>query len=134
MYEALRRLLNAFVTDLMYEVAARVKALGAETLDNIRQAPARVASLSDGMEKARVATKEFLYASLYNSSGMEEIHYRAAGVVQSVFDAIMNDPGLLPADHRAQIPTDGLARTVADYIAGMTDAFIEQLWGHCQGR
>ncbi len=132
-YEALRRLLNAFVTCLMNEVATRVKALGAETLDDIRRAPARVASLSNEMENARAATKEFLYANLYNSPGMEEIHERAAGVVQSVFGAIMNDPGLLPADHRAQIPTDGLARTVADYIAGMTDAFIEQLWEHCQG-
>jgi dGTPase len=40
----------------------------------------------------------------------------------------MADPDLLPADHRAQIPTEGLARTVADYIAGMTDTFIEQIW------
>jgi dGTPase len=34
----------------------------------------------------------------------------------------------MPADHRAQIPTEGLARTAADYIAGMTDNFIEQVW------
>ena len=33
-----------------------------------------------------------------------------------------------PRDHQAQIPTEGLARTVADYIAGMTDSYIEQLW------
>jgi dGTPase len=44
------------------------------------------------------------------------------------------DPSLLPADHQAQIPTEGLARTVADYIAGMTDAYIEQLWARCDGR
>jgi dGTPase len=46
----------------------------------------------------------------------------------------MADPGLLPTDHQAQIPTEGLARTVADYIAGMTDAYIEQLWSRCGGR
>jgi dGTPase len=133
-YETLRRLLNAFVTDLMNELTARVKALGAETLDDIRRAPARVASLSNQMERERAATKQFLYASLYNSPGMEEIHDRAGGVVQSVFNAIMNDPSLLPEDHRAQIPAEGFARTVADYIAGMTDSFIEQLWQHCRGR
>jgi len=48
-----------------------------------------------------------------------------------VFDYLMNDPTLLPEDHRAQIPIEGLARTVADYIAGMTDAFIDQLWQRC---
>ncbi len=40
----------------------------------------------------------------------------------------MDNPSLLPGDHQAQIPSEGLARTVADYIAGMTDSYIEQLW------
>ncbi len=126
--EALRQVLNALVTDLLQEVRARVAALGATTLDDIRQAPARVAALSPAMEAARAAAKEFLYANLYNSPGMEEGHSRAAEVVEGLFAALVADPGLLPDDHQAQIPSEGLARTVADYIAGMTDSFIEQLW------
>lgn len=133
-YDALRRLLNALVTDLMNEVSTRVIALGATTLADIRQAPARLASLSVEMECMRATTKAFLYAKLYNSPGMEEIHDRAAHVVQSLFSFLMDDPSLLPEDHKAQIPTQGLARTVADYIAGMTDIFIEQLWERCDGR
>ncbi len=133
-YEALRRMLNALVTDLMDEVRARVAALGATTLEDVRRAPARLAALSTEMECARATTKKFLYANLYNSPGMEELHERTAYVVQSVFGFLMNDPSLLPEDHRAQIPTQGLARTVADYIAGMTDAFIEQLWERCGGK
>lgn len=133
-YDALRRLLNAFATDLLNEIRLQVAKLGAASLEDIRRAPARLALLSGDMEEMRAATKKFLYASLYNSAGMEEIHERAAHVVQSVFSALMNDPGLLPEDHRAQIPSEGLARTVADYIAGMTDAFIEQLWERCGGK
>jgi dGTPase len=127
-YDALRRMLNAFVTDLMNETRIRVTALGATTLEDIRRAPARLAALSTERETARATTKRFLYDNLYNSPGMEELHERAAYIVQSVFETLMNDPGLLPEDHRAQIPGEGLARTVADYIAGMTDTFIEQLW------
>jgi len=133
-YDALRRMLNAFVTDLMNEVHARVAAMGATTLEDVRHAPARIAALSTEMERARAAAKKFLYANLYNSPGMEELHERTAFVVQSVFEILMNDPGLLPEDHRAQIPGEGLARTVADYIAGMTDVFIEQLWERCGGK
>jgi dGTPase len=132
-YDALRRMLNAFVSDLMNEVHARVTALSATTLKDIRRAPSRIATLSTEMESARAATKKFLYANLYNSPGMEELHERAAYIVQSVFDFLMDDPRMLPDDHRAQIPGEGLARTVADYIAGMTDAFIEQLWERCGG-
>jgi dGTPase len=62
---------------------------------------------------------------------MEEEHERAARLVQDLFSALIADPGLLPADHQLQIPGEGLARTVADYIAGMTDSFIEQLWTRC---
>ena len=133
-YDALRRLLNVFVTDLLCAVRGRVTAQGATTLEDIRHAPARLAALSTDMESARAKIKKFLYANLYNSPGMEELHDHAAYVVQSVFDFLMNDPGLLPEDHRAQIPSQGLARTVADYIAGMTDAFIEQLWERCGGK
>ena len=133
-YEALRRLLNLLVTDLMNEVRARVSAIGATTLADIRHAPHRLAALSPDMEALRAKTKTFLYAHLYNSPGMEDLHAHAEQVVQELFVFLMADPSLLPEDHQAQIPTQGLARTVADYIAGMTDAYIEQLWSRCGGR
>ncbi len=133
-YEALKRMLNALVTDLMQEMVRQVTRLGATTLDEIRRAPRRLAVLSPEMEADRAAAKEFLYANFYSSPSMEEAHAHASEVVEGLFAVLMADPGLLPEDHRAQIATEGLARTVADYIAGMTDSFIEQLWGRCGGR
>jgi dGTPase len=124
--EALRRVLNHLVTDLLTETAARVQALGATTLDQIRRAPSRLASLSPPVEALRAQAKQFLYDNLYNAPLMEESHAHAAQVVQSLFAALVADPAQLPADHQAEIPTQGLARTVADYIAGMTDSYIQQ--------
>jgi dGTPase len=132
-YDAIRRLLDALVTDLLHEVRARVAALGVTTLNQIRRAPGRLAALSPQMETARAAAKGFLYSNLYNSPGMEEVHRHAEKVVQDLFDFLMAGPGAMPEDHQAQIPSEGLARTVADYIAGMTDSFIEQLWTRCCG-
>jgi len=83
------------------------------------------------MESERAIAKKFLYFNLYNAPVMEDSHTHAVKVVQEIFAAIIADPSLLPDDHRAQIPTQGLARTVADYIAGMTDTYIEQLWSRC---
>jgi dGTPase len=127
-YEALRRVLNAWVTDLIQEVRNRVNALGATTLDEIRSAPQRLVALSAQMEAERVAVKDFLYANLYNTPAQQEEHERAHGVVFELFANLMSDPRLMPRDHQAQIPTEGLARTVADYIAGMTDSYIVQVW------
>jgi len=132
-YEALRRVLNVLVTDLIEEVRARVTALGATTLEEIRRASERLATLSPRMEAARVVMKDFLYASLYNSGGQEHVHAQAEKVVVELFEFLMAEPGLMPDDHQAQIPTEGLSRTVADYIAGMTDSYIVQLWERCGG-
>lgn len=129
--ETLRRVLNALASDLIAEVRRRVAACGATTLDEIRQLPERVASLTPAIEAERASAKTFLYENFYNSPGMEEIHHHAEQVVDELFAAIMNDPSLLPADHHAQIRSEGLARTAADYIAGMTDSYIEQLWTRC---
>lgn len=127
-YDALRGFLNAMVTDLARETAFRVRASGVRSLNDIRRAPTRLAALSSAMEAARARARDFLYARLYNSPGMEEEHAHATEVVQGLFNRLLTDPKLLPADHQAQIPAEGLARTVADYIAGMTDAYIDQLW------
>jgi dGTPase len=127
-YDALRRMLNGFVSDLLAEMRSRVNALGATTLDEIRRAPERVAAFSRETEAARAAAKQFLYDNFYNSQGMEEVHEYGERVVKELFAALMQEPGLMPEDHQAQIPGEGLARTVADYIAGMTDSYIVQLW------
>jgi dGTPase len=133
-YETLKRILDALVTNLMEETRRQVSTLGATTLGEIRRAPHRLAALSPEMEAARLAAKKFLYANLYESSGMEEEHATAAEIIRELFSVIIADPSLLPADHQAEIPAEGLARTVADYIAGMTDSYVEQAWKRYCGR
>lgn len=129
--EALKRVLNLLVTDLMSEIRLRIADFGATTLDDVRHAPQRIAVLSPEVEADRVAVKEFLYENLYNSRDLEEARARATEIVESLFAALIADPTQLPEDHQAQIQTQGLARVVADYIAGMTDSFIEQAWLRC---
>lgn len=123
--EALRRMLNALVTDLMREVRAQVRRQGITTLEQVREAPGRLAGLGAEMEAERATAKKFLYERLYNSPGMEEVHSHAEQVVERLFARLMAEPELLPEDHRALVASDGLARTVTDYIAGMTDGFIQ---------
>jgi dGTPase len=131
--EALRLVLNALVTDLIREVHTRVDALRIAALADVRRTPGRIVALSRAMEAERAVAKNFLYANLYNSPGMEEVHRHAETVVENLFALLMEDPTLLPQDHRALIATEGLARTVTDYIAGMTDSFIQQMWSRASG-
>ena len=45
-------------------------------------------------------------------------------VVTALFDYWMDQPEELPQGYFDEVAEEGLARVVADYIAGMTDAFI----------
>jgi dGTPase len=126
--EALKQMLNALATDLMQHVAAQMREHGLETLEDVRRSPKRIASLSPEMEEKRAQAKQFLYEHLYQSPELEAEHKHADHVVKTLFAAWVTDPELLPADHRARIAEEGVARAVADYIAGMTDAYIEQAW------
>ena len=125
--EATRRMLNAFVTDLLMEVPRRVEAGVIHTLAELRRGP-RIAAFSAPMDSERMIAKRFLYENLYNSPRLAESRAHSVRVVEGLFAQLIANPDLLPEDHRAQIATEGLARTVTDYIAGMTDNFIEQVW------
>jgi dGTPase len=126
--EALKQMLNALNTDLMQHVAAQVRSAGLETLEDVRRFPRRIARLSPEMEERRAQAKRYLYEHLYQSPELEGEHEQADRVVKTLFAAWTANPELLPADHQARIAAEGVARTVADYIAGMTDAYIEQAW------
>src|SRR6202034_2874453 len=96
--ETLKRMLNLLVTDLMNEVRVRVKLSGAENLEDIRRAPARLAALGPQVEAERAGAKKFLYDNLYNSPGMEQAHAHAAQLVQGLFATLTADPAQLPPD------------------------------------
>lgn len=126
--EALKTMLNRLATDLMQETARQVSAAGITNLEDVRRWPERLVRLSDAMEEERLRTKEFLYAHLYNAPEMRVGHAHAAEVVESLFAAWVAEPEQMPADHLARAREEGVPRAVADYLAGMTDAYIEQAW------
>ncbi|HWF46600.1 MAG TPA: deoxyguanosinetriphosphate triphosphohydrolase [Bryobacteraceae bacterium] len=122
--EALKRMLNALVDDLIGETGRRIKDSGATTLEAVRRAPARLVAFSPAMEDLRHEAKRYLYANLYNSPELQRDHEEAELVTKTLFRAWVADPALLPPAHLAEIAAEGAPRVVADYIAGMTDQYI----------
>ena len=126
--EALKQMLNTLATDLVQEVSRETRSLGIQTLDDVRRAPHRIALLSPEVEEKRHQAKTYLYAHLYQSPELDAEHDLAEEIVKTLYSAWTENPELLPPDHQARIQEEGIPRAVADYIAGMTDAYIEQAW------
>jgi dGTPase len=122
--DALQLMQNILTDDLMETTARNTLAIGAECLADIRCHPARLALFSPQVEAERLQEKRYLYDTLYTCGPLETEHEKAEEVVTALFDHWINDPEELPVSHFEEVENEGLARVVADYIAGMTDSFI----------
>ena len=122
--EALQWMQNTLTDDLVTSTAANVEAIAAQSLDDIRRHPNRLALFSPEVERLRLEEKHYLYEALYSCPHLTLEHDKAEEVVKALFDFWIDDPQELPQGYVEEIPTEGLARVVADYIAGMTDSFI----------
>jgi dGTPase len=122
--EALKRMLNTLVGDLILETARAVNAAGVVTLEDVRHWPRRLAAFSPEVEELRREAKQHLYSTLYSREELQRDLQEAALVIHELFGCWVNDPSLLPSANQSQIPSQGVARVVADYMAGMTDNYI----------
>jgi dGTPase len=122
--EALQLMQNTLTDDLIATTLQNVQAIGADSLADIRRHPTRLALFSAQIEAERLQEKRYLYDTLYTCEALENEHDKAEEVVTALFDYWINDPEELPPSHFEEVRTEGLARVVADYIAGMTDSFI----------
>jgi dGTPase len=122
--EALQLMQNVLTDDLIATTLKNTQTSGASSLEQIRNHPVRLATFSPRAESHRLQEKRYLYDTLYTCSALSLEHDKAEQVVTALFDFWINEPQELPSGYVEEIESEGLARVVADYIAGMTDAFI----------
>jgi dGTPase len=125
--EALKRVLNRFVTDLIDNTRRQVQQAGVRTLEDVRHFPERLAAFSPEVEAERRQAKTFLYESLYLCKQLDPEKRKAETIVTEVFEFLMAHPEALPQSYREKAVNESLARVVCDYIAGMTDNYVEDL-------
>ncbi len=122
--EALQLMQNVLTDDLIETTGRNTQAIGAECLADVRRHSKRLARFSPQVETERLQEKRYLYDTLYTCEPLETEHDKAEEVVTALFEHWINDPEELPVGHFEAVQNEGLARVVADYIAGMTDSFI----------
>lgn len=125
-YESLQWMQGVLTQDLIRTTERNLRLHGLNSLAAVRAYPLRIAVFSPEVEAERMQEKRFLYEALYTCPALEQEHDKAEQVVTELFDFWMADGEQLPASYAEDIAADGLSRVVADYIAGMTDAFILQ--------
>lgn len=123
--EALRRVIDYFVTDLIDTTRAAAAPFG--DVDELRRHAGRVAGMSAEADRARRQLKAFLHANLYNHPQLRREKERAEALVEETFRFFMERPSQLPHSYQEQTSRLPLHRVVCDYLAGMTDTYIAEL-------
>ncbi len=125
-HEMIRRVINMFATDCLEETARRLALLDPATPDDVRGAKRDVVAFSNQYAEANRAVKEFLFTRMYRHWRVNRMTAKARRVTAELFRLLTQDPSTLPDEWRARAGAGDearIARSVTDYIAGMTDRF-----------
>ena len=129
--EALKRMLNRFVTDLIEHTRQRATDSAVSSLDELRHRPERLASFSPEVEQDRLEAKSYLYKALYESKPLLPEKLKAERIVTATFDHFVAHPDALPQAYQEKVANEKLVLVVCDYIAGMTDHYIQDVHKSC---
>ena len=123
-YQAVRRLLDFLVRDLIGNIESRIDDLGVETVADVRAIKPRLAEFSPETKIAVAMLKARLMKRLYQHQRVRRMGAKARRVMTGLFEAYMEDPHQLPR-HVVERAADErpMPRVISDYIAGMTDRF-----------
>ncbi|AKO97067.1 deoxyguanosinetriphosphate triphosphohydrolase, putative [Marinovum algicola DG 898] len=130
-HEGLRRVFGVMVADVIDTSAALLQETGATSAQDIREHSGPVVRFSTPLWQDIQAIRSFLFQRMYRAPGVMEVRREVGQAVENLFAIYMKSPDLLPEAWHAELrqaPDDMVrrARSVSDYIAGMTDRFALQ--------
>jgi dGTPase len=118
-------LINSLVTDLLESSASRLDASRVGSVDAVRDWDEPLLAFSEAVASAKLVLKRFLEQNFYRHPHVLAETAKAETVLRDLFGTYRAQPDLLPSSVRGRFEEDGEARTIADYVAGMTDRFAQ---------
>jgi dGTPase len=117
-------IIDAQVRDVVMTSAAAIARAGVQSADEARRYSASLICYSDARHEANRELRSFLYKNVYYHPRVAEVNRRACEMLRSVFEAYVLAPHLLGDGAARRIESEGLHRTVCDYLSGMTDRYL----------
>jgi dGTPase len=129
-HEIIRRIINAQVTDFLATTTNLLNKAKPANRGDILSHPGPLVGFSNQMQAMNLELKQFLRNNLYRHHRVHSMSEKAKDIIHTLFNAFIDDTKLLPLEQQKNAhkleESDGdvgRARSIADYIAGMTDRF-----------
>ncbi|MBE0689015.1 MAG: deoxyguanosinetriphosphate triphosphohydrolase [Anaerolineae bacterium] len=120
-HSLIRELVGMLVGDVLAVTDANLQALKPTKPEDIQNNTVNVVGYSDTMDTMRLELRKVLYERMYSHYRVIRMQQRARRFIREMFEALMEEPRQMTEDYEAHVNARGLERTIADYIAGMTD-------------
>ncbi len=126
--EMVRSQIGVMVNDLIATTRDNLK--GIACVEEVRAAGRGLVSFSEGLGAQERSLKRFMYEKLYHHPEQMQAAARAGEVVARLFEAYDRADESLPDSWRTTLAIDEPARSrsIADFIAGMTDRYATQAY------
>ena len=129
-HEALRRVFGRMVEDVIAVAQNRLTAAQPQSVDDIRHMGTTIIRFSKPLYQELKAVRSFLFHRMYRAPSVMAVRAEVTRMIDDLFPLFLARPDLLPPEWQDDVRTardeTDLARTVADYVAGMTDRFAIQ--------
>lgn len=121
--QAVKSIINAYVTDLVIQVGKNLKDASIRHLEDVRSSKEKLVNYSPAFDAKNKELKAFLREYMYKHHHVERMADKAKRILEALFTTYSKNPKILPPEIHELMKRETPERVVCDYIAGMTDRF-----------
>lgn len=123
---SVRNIINEQVSNVLKETEKRIKKYKIKNISDVRNTPVHVVSFSEDMKKKNAQFRDFLMKNVYRNYKVIRMTKKYEGFIEKMFKQFLEEPKQLHPDFQKRLEKESLKRVITDYIAGMTDTFLEE--------
>ncbi len=118
----IRRIIHKLLYQLVQDTESNLQFLNIQTLAQVQKMPRSIVAFSPDFYQQFLALKAFLMENFYQQPVVKNMTLEGERKIEAVFDYLLAHPEKIPAEF---MPEEDLHQRICDYIAGMTDRFLE---------
>jgi len=122
-YSIIRMLFTLQVEDVLSRTAEKLEDWTPKTIEDVMNAPDRLVAFSPEFKNLLAPYRSFLFEKMYFHPEVANAGDHAVRLMTRLFEHYLAHPEDLGKKAKKRLESEGLHRTVCDYVAGCTDRF-----------
>ena len=118
-----KSIMDILVSDAIETSRKKLTGEKIKTLEDVLRHPHTLIDFSEAADNALRQLEQFLMQNMYLHPNLKETAEKVRNWLSTLFADLCQHPKKMPHYYQKMIATEGLYRTVCDYLSGMTDRF-----------